>query len=341
MRKMLNVLYVTTPGAYLAKDGENIVVRVLEEEKFKIPAHTIEGIVCFGYAGASPALMHHCAENNIGLSFLTEHGKYMGRITGHVSGNVLLRRKQYRFADEKEKSISIANTMIAGKIANCRTILQRAQRENNIPGPELETAILKLSRKIRLAQNASNAESLRGIEGEAASIYFSMFNYLITQQKQDFVMNGRNRRPPRDNINAMLSFLYTLLMHEVQSALETVGIDPYVGFLHTDRPGRPGMALDMMEELRPIMADRLAVSLINLKQVQNKGFIKKESGGITMDDDTRKTLITAWQKRKQTEITHPYLNVKIPFGLIPYLQALLLSRFLRGDIDAYPVFIYK
>lgn len=343
MRKLLNTLYVTTPDSYLARDGENVVIRVAESEKFRIPVHNIEGIVTFGYTGASPALLGLCAERNVGLSFLTEHGRFWGRLSGPVKGNVLLRRKQYRLADDSDKSLAISRLFVAGKIANCRSVVQRAIRDH---GNESNCNILgEISAQLEIRQKQAlkvdDMEKLRGIEGDAANAYFSVFNHLIVAQGDDFVMNGRTRRPPKDRVNALLSFIYTLLAHEVQSALETVGLDPYVGFLHTDRPGRASLALDLMEEFRPYMADRLVLTLINRKQVQAKGFVNRDQSGILMDDNTRKEVLTAWQKRKQEEVQHPFLKESIPAGLLPYAQALLFSRFIRGDMAHYPVFVMK
>ena len=343
MRKLLNTLYITTPGSYLSKDGENVVVKVENEERFRIPAHNIEGIVCFGYMGASPSLMAMCNEKNIGLSFLSDHGYFLGRVSGSVSGNVLLRRKQYRMADDELFCNEISRIFVAGKISNSRTVLQRALRDH--PGEvnkvAFEEAINSLSNKIKKALKCNSNSILRGIEGEAANTYFGLFDQMIVAQKPDFQFIGRNRRPPKDNVNAMLSFVYVLLMHEVRSALESVGLDPCVGFLHTDRPGRQSLALDMMEEFRPYIADRLVLSLINRKQINGNGFTSLDQGGIVMHDATRKELLIAWQKRKQEEVYHPYLETSLPVGLLPYAQALLLARYLRGDIDNYPVFLSK
>ncbi len=292
MRKLLNTLYVTTPGAYLSKDGENIVIKVENQERFRIPVHNIEGIICFGFLGASPALMALCAERNIALSFLSENGYFLGRVTGAVSGNVLLRRKQYRLADDPKFSSEISRIFIAGKIANCKTVLQRALRDHadEASNSVIEGAINTLGVKQKQALKCNDNSVLRGIEGEAAYNYFGVFDHLIIAQKEDFYFNGRNRRPPMDNVNALLSFVYTLLTHEVRSALESVGIDPCVGFLHTDRPGRQSLALDMMEEFRPYLADRLVLTLINRKQIDAKGFVSREAGGIIMNDDTKKVL---------------------------------------------------
>lgn len=340
MRKLLNTLYVTTPDAYLARDGENLVVRVGNEERFRIPIHNLEGVVCFGYMGASPHLMRLCSENNVGLSFLTPSGKFLARVSGRVRGNVLLRRTQYRKADNRLESLEISKSFIIGKIVNCRTILGRGIRDHSavIDCDRVRGVDALLIENLLKIEDCDSADTLRGIEGNCAKFYFVALDDLILRQKDVFYMHERNRRPPLDNMNTLLSFLYTLLAHDVESALETVGLDPYVGFFHTDRPGRPGLALDMMEELRPYMADRLALNLVNLNQVNGDDFYKKENGGVIMKDDGRKKVIAAWQKRKQDMITHPYLNEKIPIGLLPYVQAMLMARFLRGDIDGYPPF---
>ncbi len=343
MRKLLNTLFVTSPDAYLSRDGENVVVKIENKERFRIPVHNIEGIVSVGFMGASPSLMALCTERNVAMSFVSQGGNFLGRVSGAVSGNVLLRRKQYRLADDEEVSLGLAKIFVAGKVANSRSVLQRAIRDhsNVVNTVILEKAITTLANKQKQLLRAKSANELRGYEGESAMTYFSVFDQLILHQKSDFIMEGRNRRPPLDNVNAMLSFVYTLLMHEVRAALESVGLDPCVGFFHVDRPGRQSLALDMMEEFRPYLADRLVFSLINRKQVTKGGFVKQPAGGIIMDDSTRKEVITAWQKRKQDEIIHPYIEEKIPIGLLPYCQALLMARYLRGDIDNYPVFIYR
>ncbi len=340
MRKLLNTLYVTTPDSYLHRDGQNVLVKVGSEEKFRIPAHNLEGIVCFGYMGASPQLMQMCSEHNIGLSFLTPHGKFLGRVNGKVRGNVLLRRTQYRVADNPLASLDIAKVFIAAKIINCRTVLGRSLRDHGdfIQSERIRSVDNLLIENLEKIVTCQDADTLRGIEGNCAKFYFNVLDQLILKQKEDFFIRERNRRPPLDNMNALLSFLYTLLAHEMESALETVGLDSYVGFFHTDRPGRAGLALDMMEEMRPFLADRLALNLINLQQLSRKDFVKKESGAVFLNDNGRKTVLASWQKRKQDEITHPYLNEKIPIGLIPYAQSLLMARFLRGDIDGYPPF---
>lgn len=340
MRKLLNTLYVTTPESYLHRDGENVLVKVGNEEKFRIPIHNLEGIVCFGYMGASPQLMQLCSEHNVGFSFLTPHGKFLGRVNGRIRGNVLLRRTQYRVADNPEASLDIAKGFMVGKIVNCRTVLGRSLRDHSdvIRCEKIRYADSLLIENLEKIDHCMDADTLRGIEGNCAKFYFDVLDELILKQKTDFFIHDRNRRPPRDNMNALLSFLYTLLAHDVESALETVGLDPYVGFFHTDRPGRASLALDMMEELRPFIADRLALNMVNLQQVAPKDFLKKEGGGIILTDKGRKAVLGGWQKRKMDEITHPYLNEKIPVGLLPYVQALLMARFLRGDIDGYPPF---
>lgn len=343
MRKLLNTLYVTTHASYLTKDGDNVVVKVENQERFRVPIHTLESIVCFGFMGASPSLMALCAERCVSLSFLSEQGFFLGRVTGKISGNVLLRRKQYQMADHSEVSLSISQILIAGKIVNSKTVLQRALRDhpNAVNAVSVDAAIKTLTAKQKQVFRTKNFDMLRGVEGEAAQEYFGVFDQMILSEKESFFLRGRNRRPPMDNVNALLSFVYTLLMHEVRSALESVGLDPCVGFLHTDRPGRQSLALDMMEELRPYLADRLVLSLINRKQVAPKGFIKRDAGGIIMDEETRRVVISAWQKRKQEEIVHPFMQASIPIGLLPYCQALLMARYIRGDMDNYPVFVNK
>lgn len=343
MKKHLNTLFVTTQGAYLAKDGETVAVKVDQEVKLRIPIHTIGGIVCFGNVSASPFLMGFCAENNVGVSFLTEYGRFLARVQGPVSGNVLLRREQYRRADDPAFSADMARSVLTGKIANSRTVLQRALRDHGdkVDAQKLEKASAHLYQHLEMLQKDMDLDASRGYEGDAAHVYFSVFNELIVAQKEAFTFQERNRRPPLDNVNCLLSFIYTLMMHDVRSALEAVGLDPAVGFLHRDRPGRPGLALDMMEEFRPFIADRLALSLINLRKVQVKGFRKSDSGAVTMTDDTRKTLLVAYQERKQDEIFHPFIEEKVTIGILFHVQALLLARFLRGDLDGYPPFLWK
>jgi len=343
MKKHLNTLFVTTQGAYLSKEGETVVVKVEGDVRLRIPVHTISGVVCFGNVSCSPYLMGFCAENNVAISFLTEHGRFLAKVQGPVSGNVLLRREQYRRADDLNFSAEVTKSILTGKITNCRTVLQRVLRDHaeKINDQEVRNAVMRLSRLLELVDAEKSLDALRGFEGDAAHTYFNIFDHLIVTQKEAFRFNERNRRPPLDNVNCLLSFVYTLLMHDIRSALESVGLDPAVGFLHRDRPGRPGLALDMMEEFRPFIGDRLVLSLINLQQVQEKGFRKMDSGAVLMNDDARKTVLVAYQERKQEEITHPFLGEKVTIGLLFHLQALLMARYLRGDLDGYPTFIWK
>lgn len=343
MKKLLNVLYITVADTYLALDGENIVIKKEEDVVMRVPLHNLENIVCFGYPGASPALMGACADHDIGLCFLTPKGRFLARVIGKVRGNVLLRKKQYLISEDQEESVRIAVSFLLGKIANCRKVIQRAIRDHAmlVDVKLLREASAFLKESLRMVNESKTINDLLGFEGSAAKVYYGVFDQLILQQREAFHFAERSRRPPLDNLNALLSFLYTLLTSEVSSALETVGLDPYVGFLHQDRPGRPSLALDLMEELRPVFADRMALSLINRNQINGKGFKEKESGGILMDDDTRKIVLTAWQERKKELILHPFLKERVAFGLIPYIQALLLSRFLRGDLDAYPPFFWS
>ncbi len=384
MKRLLNTLYVTTQNSYLAREGDTVLVRVDKETRLRVPIHNLGGIVCFGVVSASPPLMELCASNGVLLSFMTEYGKFLARVEGAVSGNVLLRREQYRRADDLTASAEIARSMVAAKVINCRTALLRAVRDHHSggrkgatePAEPLETgetaetggeeiasfssttaatttpvagaAATEIARAaacmehvLRVLKDPLPLDVVRGREGEAASAYFSVFDHLITSQKSAFFFRERSRRPPLDAMNALLSFLYVMLAHDVSAALEGVGLDPAVGFLHRDRPGRKSLALDVMEELRPVLAERVALSLVNRQQVKGKGFKTTEAGGIVMDDDTRKEVLTAWQKRKQEVITHPFLGEKIALGLVPHVQAMLLARHLRGDLDAYPPFVWR
>ncbi|MDD3729793.1 MAG: type I-C CRISPR-associated endonuclease Cas1c [Endomicrobiaceae bacterium] len=343
MKKLLNTLYVTTPDVYVSLDGENVVIIKDNNELGRVPLHNLEGIVVFGYTGASPALMGSCAKHNISLCFMTQYGKFLSRISGEVRGNVTLRKTQYFLSDKKEESIKIARNFIIGKIYNSRWVIERAVRDHSmrVDVQKLKDVSDSLKKSIDVAVECEEHEILRGIEGEAAKLYFSVFNDLILQQKEHFSFNGRNKRPPLDNVNALLSFAYTLLTNNIVSALETVGLDPYVGFMHTDRPGRVSLALDLLEELRSVFADRFVISLINKKMISSDGFIKKENGAIIMDDDTKKIFLSAYQEKKQEKITHPFLEEKIEWGMVPYIQSLLLARFIRGDIEEYPPFLWK
>jgi CRISP-associated protein Cas1 len=343
VKQLLNTLYVTTQDSYLSREGETAVVRVGDEVRLRIPVHTLGSIVCIGRVMCTPGLMALCAEKQVYLAFLTENGRFIGRFQGSVSGNVLLRREQYRIASDEARSLAIASCFVAGKLANARTVLLRGAREsgNAEVAAQLETVCTRMARLIDLTVSASGQEALRGIEGEAGRGYFAVLDHLIGVEKESFFMKERSRRPPLDNFNALLSFLYTLLAGDCVGAIESVGLDPAVGFLHQDRPGRPSLALDLMEELRAVLADRLALTMINRRQIKPSGFLRRESGAVTMDEATRKEVLVAWQKRKQEEIQHPFLGEKVAIGLLPYVQALLLARHVRGDLDAYPAVIWK
>jgi len=343
VKKLLNTLYVTSPDSYLSLDGETVVVLNQDKVLGRIPLHNLEGIVAFGYTGASPALMGECARRNISLCFLNPNGRFLSRVTGEVYGNVVLRKEQYRISDKSDHSCKIARNFIIGKVFNARWVIERFTREHtlSVDYAKLKKISAQLMHSIELIKECTSNEQLRGYEGEAASLYFSVFDDMILQQKDSFCFNGRNRRPPMDRVNAVLSFVYTLLLNNTASALETVGLDPYVGFLHTDRPGRMSLALDLMEELRPVMADRFVISLINKRIINGDGFIVRENGSVEMSDETRKIILTQWQNRKQEKISHPFLEEKIEWGMVPYAQALLLARTIRNDLDAYPPFMWK
>lgn len=343
MKKLLNTLYVTSPEAYLALEGETVAVLKEDQKLGTVPLHNLEGIVTFGYTGASPALMGACAKRNMSLCFMTANGRFLARVAGETQGNVLLRRQQYRISDDQAASCLIARNMIVGKLFNTRWVIERALRDHalRVEEEKLRRACDILHASMLDARACEDLERLRGLEGKAAHAYFDVMDELILQQKQDFYLASRNRRPPMDNFNALLSFLYTLLANDIASALSSVGLDPYVGFLHRDRPGRVSLALDLMEELRPLLADRVALSLVNKREIRPSGFIRQEDGAVSMDDDTRKAVLTALQERKRETITHPFLKDKLPWGLVPYVQAQLLARHIRKDLDAYPPFLWK
>ena len=340
MRKLLNTLYVTTPESYLSKDGMNVVISLNQQEVFRIPIINIEAIVTFGYMGASPGLMKLCADNGVALTFLSPNGRFVSRVQGQTKGNVLLRKAQYRLADDQTWSLHLAQLMVAGKIQNYRNVLRRCLRDYG-ENPEVLAAANALDIQKRDALRAKDRAELMGTEGLAANQYFAVFPHLILQQKADFPFNGRNRRPPKDAVNAILSLAYTLLANDTAAALETVGLDPYVGFFHSLRPGRTSLALDVMEEMRAYLGDRFVLSLINRRQVAADDFLYQGEKGVVLTDKGRRTFLTAWQNRKKEEIIHPYLNEKMPVGLLPYVQAMLLARYLRNDIDDYPVFLFK
>lgn len=343
MRKLLNTLYVMTESCYLILDGENIVVADGENTRGRFPLHTLENIVCFSYKGASPALMGACAERDIGLSFFSPHGKFFARVSGKKYGNVLLRKEQYRISDNEECSVNYAKNMITGKIFNCRWCLERTLRDHSyrVDIEKIKQVSKGLYDTLPKIKTVSDLDELRGVEGKAAEQYFSVFDELILNQKEEFYFITRNRRPPRDNVNAVLSYAYTILSGECANALESVGLDPYVGFMHGDRPGRTSLALDMMEELRPILGDRFVLTLINTKAIQTEHFEKQKDNAVLLNDEGRKIFFNAWQKHKKEKITHPFLKEKIEWGLVPYVQALLLARTIRGDLEEYPPFLWK
>ncbi|MCK0769622.1 type I-C CRISPR-associated endonuclease Cas1c [Chromohalobacter canadensis] len=346
MRRQLNTLYITTEGAWLRKDGANIVMEVEGKERARLPIHMLESLVCFGRVLVSPPLMGFCAEQGVTITHLTPYGKFLARIEGPVSGNVLLRRTQYRVSDDETGCAAIVRGVLIGKVHNQRVVLSRGLRDYGAKLPEEERARLE-GERVRMSRIARDllveptTDRLRGLEGEAAQRYFSVFDLLIRHESDAFRFTGRNRRPPRDCSNALLSFLYTLLTHDCRSALESVGLDPAVGFLHRDRPGRPSLALDLAEEFRPLLGDRLALSLINRRQLREKDFIIAESGGVTLTEEARKTVLTAYQERKREELNHTFIGEKAPIGMLPFLQAQLLARHIRGDLDAYPPFLWK
>ncbi len=343
MRKLLNTLFVTSEEAYLALETENVAVYIGEEKKAQYPLLVLESIISFSYKGASPALMGACARNGIQLVFLTPRGRFLARVCGQDQGNVLLRKEQYRLSDDLEKNCRIARNFIFGKVYNQRWVLERTLRDHRmrVDSAALESASQALAGLLPAIETETDLDALRGLEGEASVRYFHVFDEMVLNQKADFLFDGRNRRPPTDNMNALLSFAYVLLSNDCASALESVGLDSYVGFMHRDRPGRTSLALDLMEELRAPMADRLCITLVNNRVLQDKHFERQESGAVFLGEDGRKLFLSAWQNKKKEEITHPYLKEKMAWGLVPYVQSLLLARCLRGDLDGYPPFLWK
>ena len=343
MKQLLNTLFVTSEDIYLSLEGENVLANRDREVIARYPLHTLQTIVSFSYSGASPALMGACAEKGIGLAFCTPRGRFLARVCGESSGNVLLRREQYRIADDSQRSCAIARTMIFGKLSNCAASVQRTLRDHalRVTDNGLEEAVRQIKELLPQALSVSELDTLRGLEGVGAAAYFGVFDHLLLNRKEDFFFHGRNRRPPLDRVNAMLSFAYSLLAHDCASALESVGLDAYVGFLHRDRPGRESLALDLMEELRPCMADRFVLTLVNNRMIRPEDFQVQDSGAVLLTDDGRKKFLKAWQERKRDTLTHPYLNEKMSWGMIPYVQALLLARYIRGDLEAYPPFLWK
>ena len=343
MKRMLNTLYILSRGIYVKKEGEALVVRKDKSTLQKIPAVTLSSVVCFGNTRISPSAMHSCVAGGISISYLSVYGRFLARIQGPVSGNVLLRKEQYRKSDSPKESARIARTIVSAKIANSRMVFQRALRDHLdvMDAAQTVATIDKLSQNTRSVLEENDLDRIRGIEGDAARTYFESFHSLIVAQQNDFIFRDRNRRPPLDRINALLSFLYTLLYHDIRSALEAVGLDPAVGYLHRDRPGRMSLALDLMEEFRAAFADRLALSLINRRQISAADFRTTESGAILLQDAGRRAVVAAYQNRKQDEVTHPYLQEKMHIGLAFHAQAQLFARFIRGDMDGYPPFIWK
>jgi CRISPR-associated protein Cas1 len=343
MKRILNTLFVTQQKMYLQKEGDTVIAKLGDETKLQLPLIALSNIVCFGNIRVSPALMGKCAEMGVGISFLTENGKFLARVQGAISGNVFLRRAQYKIADDEEKRVEVVRNIVIGKISNSRTVIQRFLRdhEEKADKKKLNRAIMDLKRNMEFAQKAKDVDALRGIEGISAKIYFDVFNELIVSQRNAFTFTERSRRPPLDKVNALLSFVYTLLYSDIHSAIETVGLDPQVGFLHTERPGRMSLALDLMEEFRTFFADRLVLSLINLKVIKPNQFKILDNGAVLMNETARKNVILAYQKRKQDITNHPFLNKKMHLGLAFHTQALLMARFIRGDMDGYPPFIWR
>lgn len=343
MRQLLNTLFVTSEDIYLSLDGENVVANRDRQELARYPLHTLAGIVSFSYAGASPALMGACAKREVSLAFCTPRGRFLARVTGEASGNVLLRRTQYRIADDPGPCCRLARNMVFGKVYNARWSLERTRRDHGlrVDGQRLADASAQLRQLLPQIRSETALDSLRGLEGAAATAYFGVLDQLILGEKSLFSFQGRSRRPPMDPINALLSFAYSLLANDCAAALESVGLDSYVGFLHRDRPGRVSLALDLMEELRPCMADRFVLTLVNNRVVGEGDFDRRENGAVFLNDAGRRTFLNHWQQRKRETLTHPYLREKVSWGLIPYVQALLLARHLRGDLEEYPPFLWK
>ena len=343
MRQLLNTLFVTSEDVYLSLDGENVVANRDGEAVARYPLHTLQSIVSFSYSGASPALMGACAKREIGLAFCTPRGRFLARVSGQMQGNVLLRRTQYRVADDPSESCRVARMMILGKVYNARWSIERTRRDHamRIDGERFAAVSQQLQGLLPQITAETSLESLRGLEGAGATAYFSILDDMILQGKDTFFFRERSRRPPLDAFNAMLSFAYSLLAHDCASALETVGLDAYVGFLHRDRPGRESIALDLMEELRPCFADRFVLTMVNNRIIKPEDFDFRESGAVFLTDTGRKSFLQKWQERKRETITHPFLEEKLPWGLVPYVQSLLLARYLRGDLDDYPPFLWK
>ena len=343
MKHLLNTLFITSDDLYLGLDGENVAVYRDKEIIHRQPLLQLQNIVTFAYSGASPALMGKCSELGIGLAFFSQSGRFLARVSGENNGNVLLRRTQYRTADDEKLSCAAAGSMVFGKIYNCRSVIERTKRDHGmrVDTAKLTNASDTLKSMLATVNNEESLENLRGLEGIAAVAYFSVFDEMIIGDKEHFFYHSRSRRPPLDRVNAMMSFAYSLLAHDCANALQSAGLDPYVGFMHRDRPGRMSLALDLMEELRPCIADRYVLTLINNRMIKDDQFVFQESGAVLMTDDARKTFINGWQERKKESIIHPFLKEKLEWGMVPYIQAALMARYLRGDIDEYPPFLNK
>ena len=342
MKQLGNTLYITKQEAYVSKDGTNLVISFERKELLRLPIHTIEGLVCFGNVMVTPFALGLCGENRVTISFLSENGHFLARCTGPQTGNILLRRAQHRFSTDAEQMSLAASGFISAKIANARTVLLRYMRDHELSEQSLiPSTVETLANSLRELKKTTPLDRIRGIEGDAARLYFRAFDELILANKSDFFFRERSRRPPLDNVNALLSFFYSLLAHDVTSACESIGLDPQMGFLHADRPGRPSLALDLMEEFRPWLVDRFVLTLINLGQVKGNDFIKRETGAVEIKDDVRREIVKKWQERKKETIQHTYLGEKVAIGLLPFLQAQLFSRWLRGDLDTYPSFFYR
>ena len=338
MKKLQNSVYVNSPDRYLSLDGENLVISHEGKEIGRVPLHNIERIVTFGHAGTSPALMGKCAREGIDLVYMSRSGQFLARVEGEVRGNVLLRRQQYRYADDENEAMCIAKNIISAKLFNSRWVLERMIRDH---GASIDTELFHrksefIRNSINQVRNASDFACLRGIEGEAASVYFSVFDEMILQEKETFYFKARNKRPPTDNVNALLSLSYSLATSMCTSALESVGLDPYVGFMHTERPGRRSLALDMVEEFRAALCDRFVLSAINKRIINKADFMKREDGAVILTEEGRKTFFSAWQKRIYEVLRHPFLEEQVEWGMLPYVQAMLLARYIRGDLDSYP-----
>lgn len=343
MKQLLNTLFVMTEGSYLHLEGETVRVKVDGENRLQVPLHHLGGIVLFGNVMTTPFLLHKCAEDGRGVVLLDRNGRYRCRMVGKVGGNVLLRHQQHLAIEDAPRQAAIVRNLVAGKIQNARQVLLRGQREakDAESAAALQTAADLHARAVERLAPATEIDFMRGLEGESARVYFDCLDLMLTQNRDHFRMNGRNRRPPRDRINALLSFLYVLLLNDCVSAIEGVGLDPQMGFLHVMRPGRPSLGLDLMEELRPILADRLALTLINLRQINPDDFDERPGGAVYLNEKGRKAVVTAYQKRKQDELRHPVLDQTVPLGLIPHVQARLLARHLRGDTEAYTPYLYR